>query len=151
VAACIVEVDPETGLVKVLRYCLVEDAGTVVNPLLVDANLHGGITQGIGSTLYEQLVYDASGNFQTATLMDYTIPTAVEAPWFEVEHQETPSPFTPLGMKGVGESGVGSVLGALTSAVEDAFPDLDLQLTELPLTPNRVWRAIQDAQPIARP
>jgi carbon-monoxide dehydrogenase large subunit len=146
VAACIVEVDPDTGVVKVLRYCLVEDAGTVVNPLLVDANLHGGITQGIGSTLYEQLVYDASGNFQTATLMDYTIPTAVEAPTFEVEHQETPSPFTPLGMKGVGESGVGSVLGALASAVENAFPDLDLQLTELPLTPNRVWRAIEQAR-----
>ncbi len=150
VAAAIVEVDPETGLVKLLRYCLVEDAGTVINPLLCDANLHGAITQGIGSTLYEQLVYDERGSFQTATLMDYTIPTALEAPRFEIEHQETPSPFTPLGMKGVGESGVGSALGAITSAIENAFPDLDLQLTELPLTPNRVWRAIEQAKRAAR-
>jgi aerobic carbon-monoxide dehydrogenase large subunit len=145
-AACIVEVDPETGQVKLLRYCLVEDAGRIVNPLLATANLHGGITQGIGSTLYEQLVYDDGGQLQTATLMDYTIPTAVEVPRLELEHQETLSPFTPLGTKGVGESGLGSVPGAIASAVENAFPELDLQLAELPLTPNRVWRAIQQAR-----
>jgi carbon-monoxide dehydrogenase large subunit len=78
--------------------------------------------------------------------MDYTIPTAMEVPRFDIEHQETPSPFTPLGMKGVGESGVGSALGALCSAIEDAFPELDLQLTQLPLTPHRVWKAIRDAR-----
>jgi carbon-monoxide dehydrogenase large subunit len=144
--ACIVEVDPETGAVHVLRYCLVEDAGTVVNPLLVDANLHGAIAQGIGGTLYEQIVYDDAGQLLTATLMDYTIPTSVELPMFEVEHQETPSPFTPLGMKGVGESGVGGALGALCSAVENALSDLDLTITELPLTPARVWKAIQGAR-----
>ena len=109
------------------------------------------ISSGDGIPAIIQPVNAAAGQLQTGTLMDYTIPTAVELPRYEVEHYSTPSPFTPLGMKGVGESGVGSVLGALTSAVEDAFPDLDLQLTELPLTPNRVWRAIQDAQPIARP
>jgi carbon-monoxide dehydrogenase large subunit len=145
-AACVVEVDPETGFVKVLRYCLVEDAGTIVNPLLVDANLHGAITQGIGGTLFEQLVYGDDGQLHTANLMDYTIPTAVEMPRFEIGHLETPSPFTPLGMKGVGESGVGAALGALCSAIENAFPELDLTVAELPLTPARVWRAIREAE-----
>jgi 2-furoyl-CoA dehydrogenase large subunit len=96
--------------------------------------------------MYEQLVYDSSGQLLTATLMDYTIPTAVELPKFEIEHQETPSPFTPLGMKGVGESGVGASLGALCNAIEDAFPELDLEIDELILTPARVWRIIKDAQ-----
>jgi carbon-monoxide dehydrogenase large subunit len=146
VAACIVEVDPETGVIRLLRYCLVDDGGTIVNPLLVDASLHGASAQAIGGALYEQLRYDAGGNFQTATLMDYTIPTAVEVPLWEVEHQQTPSPFTPLGTKGVGESGMGCALNALVSAVENAFPDRDVHLSELPLTPDRVWRAIQAAR-----
>jgi carbon-monoxide dehydrogenase large subunit len=145
-SAVVVEVDPDTGVVRVLRYTLVEDAGTVINPLLVDANLHGAITQGIGGAMFENIVYDDAGQLLTATLMDYTIPTAVEMPRFDIEHQETPSPFTPLGMKGVGESGLGSTLGAMCSAIEDAFPELDLWLTELPLTPNRVWAAIQSAK-----
>ena len=146
VAACIVEVDPDTGLVTILRHCLVEDAGTIINPLLADANLHGAIAQGIGSALYEQLAYDESGQFLTGTLMDYTIPTAVELPRFEIHHHASPSPFTPLGAKGVGESGLGSILGAVCSAIENAFADLDLWLDELPLTPSRVWRAIDSAR-----
>ncbi len=144
-SAVTVEVDPETGVVKILEYHLVEDAGTIVNPLLVEANLHGAITQGIGSAMFEQIIYDAAGQIQTATLMDYTIPTAMEVPRFSIGHQQTPSPFTPLGTKGAGESGVGSALGALCSAIEDAFPELDLHITQLPLTPDRVWRAIHDA------
>src|SRR5262249_30960336 len=143
--ACLVEVDPETGLVRVLRYCLVEDAGTIVNPLLADASLHGGIAQGIGGTLYEQVAYDQAGQLQTGTLMDYTIPTAMELPRLEIEPQPTPSPCTPLGAKGVGESGLGGALGALCGAVEDAFPDLDVHIEDLPLTPQRVWRAIRRA------
>jgi len=146
VAACIVEVDPDTGEITILRHCLVEDSGTIINPLLAEANLHGAIAQGIGSALYEEVVYDDSGQLLTGTLMDYTIPTAVELPPFEIRHQETPSPYTPLGAKGVGESGMGSILGALTSAVEDAFGDLDLWFDELPLSPPRVWRAIQAAR-----
>ena len=145
-AACIVEVDEETGYVKILRWYLVEDAGTIINPLLADANLHGAIAQGIGSAMYERISYDSDGQLQTATLMDYTIPTAVELPMFDIRHVETPSPFTPLGMKGVGESGVGSALGALCSAIENAFPELELSLDELTLTPSAVWRAIRDAR-----
>ena len=145
-AACMVEVDEETGYVKILRWYLVEDAGTIINPLLADANLHGAIAQGIGSAMYERISYDSDGQLQTATLMDYTIPTAVELPMFDIRHVETPSPFTPLGMKGVGESGVGSALGALCSAIENAFPELELSLDELTLTPSAVWRAIRDAR-----
>jgi carbon-monoxide dehydrogenase large subunit len=125
---------------------MVHDAGTIVNPLLANANLHGGIAQGIGAALYEKIAYDESAQPLTATFMDYTIPTAVEVPNLELGHQETPTPFTPLGTKGVGESGVGAPLGALCSAIENALPELDIRLTELPLTPSRVWEAIQDAK-----
>ena len=145
-AACVVEVDPETGNVKILRFCLVDDAGKIINPLLATANLHGSLAQGIGGAMFEQIAYDTNGQILTASLMDYTIPTAVEVPRFEILHQETPSPFTPLGMKGIGESGVGAVLGALCSGIEDAFPDLSLEINELILSPARIWRTIQKAQ-----
>ena len=146
-AACVVEVDEETGHVRILDWFLVEDAGRIINPLLANANLHGGIAQGIGSAMFERVAYDSAGQLLTGTLMDYTIPTAVELPRYAIGHHETPSPFTPLGMKGVGESGLSSAPGALASAIEDAFPELDLRLTELPLTPDRVWRAIRSAPP----
>ena len=144
--ACIVEVDPETGKVKILKYCAVHDSGTVVNPLMAEANLHGGVAQGIGGAMYENLVYDEDGQLKTTTFMDYTVPTALEVPWIDVEHQETKSPFTPLGTKGVGESGVTGPLGALCSAIENAFPELDVNLSEMPLTPQTVWKALQGAQ-----
>jgi carbon-monoxide dehydrogenase large subunit len=152
VVAAVVEVDPDTGFIKILRYCYSHDAGKIINPMLADANIHGGITQGIGSVLYEELVYDENGQLSTGTFMDYTIPTAVEVPRYELGHRETPSPFTPLGAKGVGESGMGGPLGALCAAVEDALPHLDLRISELPLTPRNVWKAIQDAKPaVAQP
>jgi aerobic carbon-monoxide dehydrogenase large subunit len=144
--ACVVEVDPETGQVRLLRYHAVEDAGRIVNPLLAEANLHGAIAQSVGGALYERVAYDPSGQLLTGTLMDYTIPTAVELPRLEIEHQETPSPFTPLGTKGVGESGMGGTLAAICAAVENAFPELPLRLDQLPLDPNRVWAAIRDAR-----
>jgi carbon-monoxide dehydrogenase large subunit len=143
--ACLVEVDPATGLVELVGYHAVEDAGTIVNPLLAGANLHGATAQAVGGALYERLAYDDGGQFLSGTLMDYTIPTAVELPRLEIEHQQTPSPFTPLGTKGVGESGMGGTLAAICAAVEDAFPELELRLGELPLTPDRVWRAISQA------
>jgi aerobic carbon-monoxide dehydrogenase large subunit len=145
--ACVVEVDPETGVLKVLRCCMVHDSGTVINPMLAEGNVHGGITQGLGGAVYEHLVYDDHGQFKTATFMDYTLPTAVEVPPFEFEHQETRSPFTPLGHKGVGESGVAGILGAICSAVENALPHLDLRLTEMPLKPQQLWNAIREARP----
>jgi CO/xanthine dehydrogenase Mo-binding subunit len=144
--ACVVEVDPDTGLVRILRYWAVEDAGTLVNPLLAEANLHGAVAQGIGGALYERLAYDDAGQLVTGTLMDYTIPTAVELPRYRIEHLQTPSPFTPLGAKGVGESGLGGTLAAICGAIENAFPELDLRLDTLPLGPDRVWRAIRQAE-----
>lgn len=149
-AACVVEVDPETGYVRILRHVLVHDAGKIINPLLADAQLHGGIAQGLGAALYEGIQYDEDCQLLTTTFMDYTIPTAVELPRFELGHHETLSPFTPLGTKGVGESGLGCTTGALISAVENALPHLDLHLDELPLTPERVWTAIQRATPKGR-
>ena len=146
-AACIsvVEVDPDTGFVKVLRFIAVHDVGTVINPLMVDANMHGGVAQGIGGALYENMLYDEAGQLQTTTFLDYTIPTAVEIPNCLIEHQITPSPFTLLGAKGAGESGVTAPLGAIAAAIEDALPELKLALMETPMTPDRVWRAIQEA------
>ena len=143
--ACVVEVDPETGHVKILRYVMVHDAGKIINPLLAEAQLHGGITQGFGGAMYELVAYDDECQPLSTTFMDYTIPTAVEMPNFETGHQETPSPFTPLGTKGVGESGVGGTIGSLIAAIENALPHLDLHLNELPLMPERVWTAIQNA------
>jgi carbon-monoxide dehydrogenase large subunit len=149
--ACVVEVDPETGECRLLRCSTVADAGTIVNPLLATAQLHGGMAFGVGTALFERLGYDDQGQFVTGTLMDYTMPTAVELPGFEVQHQQTPSPFTPLGTKGVGESGIGGVLAAVASAIEDAFPELELRLSRLPLTPASVWRALNEARPRMRP
>jgi carbon-monoxide dehydrogenase large subunit len=141
----VVEVDPASGGLKLLRVCMVHDSGVVVNPMLAEGNVHGGIAQGIGGAIYEHLVYDENGQFKTGTFMDYTLPTAVEIPPLELAHQETRSPFTPLGTKGVGESGVLGILGAICGAVENALPELDLRLLEMPLAPERLWRAIQAA------
>lgn len=145
-AAAVVEVDPETGFVKVLRYAVVHDSGPIINPGLAQGNLLGGVAQGLGAALYENMVYDGSGQLQTATFMDYTIPTALEVPQVVLDHQSTPSPFTALGAKGVGESGVTAPMGAVASAIENALPDLHLQLMETPLTPSRVWHAIREAR-----
>lgn len=140
-----VDVDAETGVVKLLRYLAVHDCGIMVNPLLVDANLHGGIAQGIGAALFENMVYDENGQLLTTTFMDYTLPTALEVPTIVLDHLETPTPFTLLGAKGAGESGISGPLAAVASAIEDAFPELDLDLTETPFTPARTWQAIRRA------
>ncbi|MCW5678221.1 MAG: xanthine dehydrogenase family protein [Xanthobacteraceae bacterium] len=145
-SAAVVEVDRDSGLVKVLQYVAVHDCGKVINPTLVDANTQGAIAQGIGGTLYEELIYDETAQLQTATLMDYTLPTAVEIP-FDVTlgHQETPTFATPLGTKGAGESGVAATMSAVVSAVEDAIPVAGIEFMQLPLKPHRVWRTIREA------
>ncbi|MBI5617248.1 MAG: xanthine dehydrogenase family protein molybdopterin-binding subunit [Gammaproteobacteria bacterium] len=140
--ALIAEVDPETGVVKILRYCAVHDSGKVINPMTAEGNVHGGTAQGIGGALFEHLVYDDCGQLTTTTFMDYTLPTALEVPHIELEHQETLSPFSPLGTKGVGESGVTSPLGALCGAVEDALCEFGVRIDRLPLSPENVWTAL---------
>jgi carbon-monoxide dehydrogenase large subunit len=145
-SAAIVEVDPDSGFVKVLKYFGVHDCGKVINPTLVDANSHGAIAQGIGGTLYEELIYDDDCQLLTTTLMDYTLPTAVEMPSdIILDHQETPTDATPLGTKGAGESGVAATMSAVTSAVEDALGASAPALMDLPLKPHRVWRALREA------
>ena len=147
----VVRVDPDTGLVKVIRLMSVHDAGVLVNPMLVNANLHGSFAQALGGALYEHLVYDESGQLLTATFMDYTLPTAVDVPSFRIEHECTPSPFNPLGAKGAGESGISGPMAAIASAIDDALRQVGIatHVMEMPFTPARVWRYIQDARAAA--
>ncbi|MGD9763461.1 MAG: xanthine dehydrogenase family protein molybdopterin-binding subunit [Candidatus Binatia bacterium] len=140
----VVEVDRDTGRLQILRCAFVHDCGTIINPLLVEANLHGGLAQGFGGAVYERHVYDDAGQLQTATLMDYTLPTAVDLPSFEIGHVDTPSPFTNLGTKGAGESAIVAPLAAIVGAVENALFDFNVVIDQTPVTPDRVWRAIQE-------
>jgi carbon-monoxide dehydrogenase large subunit len=144
----VVRVDLDTGLVTVLRLLSVHDAGVLINPMLVNANLHGAFAQALGGALFENLVYDDAGQLQTASLMDYTMPTAVDLPYFETAHEETPSPFNPLGAKGAGESGISGPMAAVAGAIDDALRQagLSVHVMEMPLTPNRVWKYIQEAK-----
>ncbi|QJY48901.1 xanthine dehydrogenase family protein molybdopterin-binding subunit [Pseudonocardia broussonetiae] len=143
-AAAVVEVDPETGTVTVLRYALVHDSGRIVNPMLADAQLQGAVTQGIGAALYEFVAYDDEGHALSDSFMHYTIPSAKEAVRVEIAHVETPSPYTHLGVKGVGESGISAPSGAIAGAIEDAL-GLSGALTAPPFTPSRVWSALHAA------
>jgi len=144
-----VEVDVQTGQVRILRYIVVEDCGTIINPLVVDGQIQGGVAQGIGTALYEQLVYDENGQFLTGTLMDYLAPTAVDVPRVEIGHIESPSPYTPLGIKGMGEGGAIAPPAAIANAVSDALRPLGAQIRDIPLTPERVLRSIDRAREAA--
>jgi carbon-monoxide dehydrogenase large subunit len=138
-----VELDPETGAVKVLRYVVSEDCGTVVNPMIVEGQVHGGVAQGIGGALYEHLVYDDAGNLITASFMDYLIPTACELPDVEIEHVESPTPFVPGGFKGMGEGGAVNSPAAIVSAVNDALRPLGVVANHTPITPDWVVAALR--------
>ena len=144
--AAVVEVDTETGDTRLVRYVAVDDVGTVVNPLVVDGQVHGGITQGISAALYEEGSYDEEGNLQTANLVTYLVPSAAELPSFELERTESKSPTNPLGVKGVGETGTIAAAPAVINAVLDALAHLGVKDIQMPATPERVWRAIQEAQ-----
>jgi carbon-monoxide dehydrogenase large subunit len=141
-----VAVDPETGKVEVLRYAVVEDIGRCINPLLVQGQTVGAAVQGIGSTLLEELVYDANGQLLSGTLMDYLLPTSQDAPPIDdVTLEEAPSPLNPLGVKGAGEGGIVATGAALANAVAQALAPLGVQVTELPLSPNRINAWVRDA------
>ena len=124
---------------RILRYVVVEDCGTVVNPMIVDGQVHGGVAQGIGGALYEHLVYDASGQLLTTSLIDYLLPGATETPAIEVVHLESPSPHTPRGWKGMGEGGSINAPAAVVSAVNDALRPLGVVANATPLSPD--WLA----------
>ena len=141
----IVEVDPETGEIDLQRYVAVDDCGNIINPMLVDGQVHGGIAQGLGQAMYEGAVYDENGQLLTGSFMDYAIPKATQVPRFETEHTTTPSPVNPLGVKGVGEAGTIASSPCLVNAVVDALSPFGITDIDMPMTPNRVWQAIQDA------
>jgi aerobic carbon-monoxide dehydrogenase large subunit len=145
-AAAVVEVDAQTGVVTVLRYVLVHDSGVVVNPMLADAQLQGAVVQGLGAALYETIGYGPDGAPTAESFMHYTLPSVKEAVAVELGHRCSPSPFTPLGTKGVGESGISAPPGAIASAIEDALAPLRIRLTHPPFTPSKVWEAIAAAQ-----
>jgi carbon-monoxide dehydrogenase large subunit len=136
--ACVVEVDPETGAVRVRRVVAVEDCGTILNPLIVDGQIRGAVAQGIGGALLERVVYDEDGQPQASTFLDYLLPTAADVPAIEVDHCTSPSPFTPGGIKGMGESGLIATPAAVALAVEDALAPFGARVDRLPLTPEEV-------------
>lgn len=139
--AMIVEVDPETFEVRILKFAMVHDCGTVINPLIVAGQVQGGIAQGIGNAFYEKLAYDGEGQLLNASLADYLLPTALEVPEVELDHTVTPSPLNPLGIKGVGEAGAIPVGPLFAQAIEDALelPAKGVELLEIPLSPARLW------------
>jgi CO/xanthine dehydrogenase Mo-binding subunit len=140
-----VEVDPETAMVRITRYVVVHDCGRVINPLIVEGQIQGGVAQGIGNAFYEQLKYDESGQLMNASFMEYLLPTASEVPPVEIAHAETRSPLNPLGVKGVGEAGCIPTGAAFAQAVEDALGEPGLEILEIPLSPNRLYELMQAA------
>jgi carbon-monoxide dehydrogenase large subunit len=143
---CVTEIDPDTGDVKIERYMAVDDCGKIINPLIVAGQIHGGIAQGIGQALYERMVYDESGQIISGEYTDYVIPRAAMIPWIESHHTETPSPVNPLGVKGVGEAGAIGAPPAIVNSVVDALSHLGIRHLDMPLTPERVWSALQGAR-----
>ncbi|NOX36791.1 MAG: xanthine dehydrogenase family protein molybdopterin-binding subunit [Calditrichaeota bacterium] len=142
----VVEVDPETGKVTLKRYVAVDDVGTVINPLIVDGQVHGGIAQGIGQALLEEAVYDENGELLSSSFLEYAIPRADDLVSFEVDRTVTPCPHNPLGVKGAGETGTIASTAAVVNAVVDALAPLGIKDLQMPLTPRRVWEAIQQAK-----
>lgn len=144
--AMILEVDPETMMVDIKRYVAVEDCGTMLNPLIVEGQVHGGVALGIGNSYYEQLIYDENGQLLNASLADYLLPTAMEVPRIEVGHEETRSPLNELGSKGAGEAGTIPVPSVFAQALEDALHDYDLEILEAPMSPNKLFELLQAAE-----
>jgi carbon-monoxide dehydrogenase large subunit len=142
----VVEIDTETGAVALLRHVAVDDCGRVLNPSIAEGQVHGGIAQGVAQALFEQVVYDEDGNPQTASFLDYAVPSAAELPSFAVFHTETPTPNNPLGAKGIGESGTTGSTAAVWNAVVDGLAPFGVRHLDMPFTPERVWRAIHHGE-----
>ena len=138
-----VEVDPDTGRVRLTRYIVVHDCGRMINPMMVEGQVHGGVAHGIGMTLYEQMRYDEAGQPQTVTFADYLLPTSDAVPQIEIHHMESPTPLNPLGVKGAAESGTIGAPPAIVSAIEDALRPSGVRITELPVTPARLLALIR--------
>jgi carbon-monoxide dehydrogenase large subunit len=141
-----VEIDPETGATQVVRYTAVNDLGTVVNPLLVEGQIQGGAVQGLGQALLEKAVYDSDGQLVTGSFMDYAMPRAHDVSMITVEHHPVPTKSNPLGAKGCGEAGTSGGLPAVANAVIDALSEYGIRHLEMPMTPARIWQAIEDSK-----
>jgi carbon-monoxide dehydrogenase large subunit len=144
---CVVEVDPETGAVDMRKYIAVDDCGNVINPMIVDGQIAGGIVQGIAQALFEEVVYDdESGQMRTGTLTDYLVPTANEIPELVMERTVTPSPTNELGVKGIGEAGTIAASAAVINAIVDALSPFGIKHVDMPATPDRLWKMIHNAR-----
>jgi carbon-monoxide dehydrogenase large subunit len=141
----VVEVTRETGAVKLLRYIAVDDFGNVINPMIVDGMVHGGVAQGVAQALWENAQYDESGQFLSGSLMEYAVPRADQLPSFETDRTVTPSPVNPLGVKGAGEAGTIASTPAVANAVMDALEPFGITHLDIPLTPAKLWSAMQQA------
>jgi carbon-monoxide dehydrogenase large subunit len=142
----VVEVDPDTGDVDLLEYHAVDDCGNQVSPMIVNGQVHGGITQGIGQALFEDAIYDQDGNMVTSSLIDYPLPTATDVPSYGLHHTVTPSEVNPLGVKGIGEAGTIGSAHTIVNAVVDALSPMGVKHIDMPLRPRRVWEAMQEAR-----
>jgi aerobic carbon-monoxide dehydrogenase large subunit len=149
--AAVIEVDPRTGIVHILKYVAVHDCGRLINPLIVEGQVHGGVAQGIGGSFYERFVYDQEGQPLASTFMDFLIPTAMEIPEIECDHIETPSPLNPLGIKGAGEAGVIPVAALMAQALEDALSPWQVRITEMPLNPGQIRSLVRESPVQPRP
>ncbi len=141
---CVVDIDRGTGMVKVRRFMAVDDCGNIINPMVVDGQIHGGLTQGLAPALFEEMTYDEQGNNQAGSFMDYLVPTAVETPAWETDKTVTPCPHHPLGAKGVGESATVGAPPAIVNAVVDALAHLGVTHIDIPMTPEKVWKILKE-------
>ena len=141
-----VEVDPDTGDIEILRYLTVDDCGTVINPMIVAGQVQGGVAQGIGQAIFEEAIYDDAGNLLTGSLVDYPIPTASDVPFFELSSTVTPTNINSTGVKGIGEAGTIGTAQTVVNAVVDALAPMGVKHIEMPLRPKRVWEAMQEAR-----
>ncbi len=140
-----VDVDPGTGLVKLLDYVVAHDCGRVINPMIVEGQIHGGVAQGIGGALFEELMFDDQAQLLTGSFLDYAMPRAADVPPIRTVHLESPSPRNPLGVKGVGEGGAIGPPAAIANAIEDALASFGIRITETPVTPARMIRLLSRA------
>ena len=143
---CEVEVDPDTGVTQVVKYTVVDDFGNLINPMLAEGQVHGGVVQGLGQALTERVVYDEDGQLLTATFMDYAMPRAKDSPWIAFDVEPVPSTGNPMGMKGCGEAGTVGSMAAVANAVQDALWDRGIRQADMPFTPHRVWEMLQGSR-----
>src|SRR6185503_10284021 len=140
---CVVDIDSKTGEIKIRRFVAVDDCGNIINPMIVEGQVHGGLTMGMAPAMYEELIYDEDGNILNGTFMDYLVPTSIETPKWETDNTITPSPHHPIGAKGVGESSTVGAPPAISKCIRDAATYLGVTHMDIPITPFKVWKILK--------